>query len=168
MSDGFYLDLIHIADSMVEFNWPPSFHVCLICCIAVYSSLSRRSGRQGLARIWPLPRTCAALGQSTSLPRVVALVESSIVGCSLNKEACAILNRRTKLCLRTLDAMLRSLLLPLATSFGEQGLISCGRTVTIALVSASCDRLNRGAHRCGDSYCIRIVASAALDTVTGR
>ena len=110
----------------------------------------------------------AALWQSTSLARVIAFIKCSIVSCSLDKQACSILDGCAELCLWALDAVLRSLLLPLAATFGEERLATCSWPVAIALISTSSDGLDRGAHRRGNSDCIGIVAGTTLDTITGR
>ena len=157
MEAGTHLDLVDVAYGMVELNWAPALHVGLIRRITIEST-------RDPSRNWRLRPTCIGHASiSLHLRRVSGppcALERSILSRRLNKEAGTVLHRSTEVGFGAFDAVLRSLL-PLPATLREQRLRRAA--VTVALTSR--DGLHRGAHGSGDTDCVWVIASTALNPV---
>lgn len=162
-----YLDLVHVADSVIELHWSALLHVGLLrACAAVWSSKCtswRRSKRVARVRaIW----SCRGVLWCAST--VLQRIGSSRVVETTKEQTRASSHRIAELCFRTFDADLRLRLLPIGRPVVEErssGTALC--MLTVRLRRSSCDGLHGRAHGRCHSDCVWIVPSSALYPIAG-
>lgn len=159
-----YLDLVHIADGVVEFDRSTP----------IKATLTARSTVQGSGsslRSWCL-RSATRLARSRASRHLrtrslMRSIEAASLSCSLDEETRTILRWRAECCFGTLYTMLRALLRPLSCSLGKQTLPWHWCSVAVNDTTA-CDRLNGCTHRCRDTNRVGVAIMPTLDPVTGR
>lgn len=167
---GTYLDLVDIADGMVELNRPSLFHIS--CMLGRSSIQSLHSGWSRGVRI-PSDRRMgsgriALRGRLTALLNGTEPVERCTLSRSLRHGTVSSLSRRAKLRLRALDAVMNRAL-PICWTLLLQETLAWGRRWSryrLWLDPRSwTDGVDGGARGCRHSDAVWVILEAAFDSV---